>query len=341
MLLPSYRPEIVTARFLMVSAIAVGIIFFISAVVDVPEEYKENVPKSIYLVTILAFNVAAEFQIILDNILERFLPIPEKIKLRISLQIILGILFLIVAHRVVMMLIGPQLVIAGARVGVVLGMIVGLLFVQIIANSLIVARFTKKYFDTQEEMADMKREKLRMDYNQLQDQLNPHFLFNNLSVLKSLIIYDPDVAVEFTENFTDVYRYVLQSKGKRLVKLADEMDFMKSYYALHKERMGDGIDIESRIPEKYLEKEVAPLTGQLLIENAVKHNVTSRETPLKIKVFIDNDYLVVSNSLNLRTSSYSTQTGLKNLVKRYEILTEKEVIVQYDEEHFEVKVPLL
>jgi len=341
MLLPSYRPEIVLARIIIVSIIAVGIMVFISAVIDVPERYKDEVPLYIYMVTILAFNAAAEFQIVLDNILERFLPIPEKIKLRITLQVILGVLFLAFIHRIVMRFLEPQLVIEGARIGVILGMMIGLLFVQLIANSLIIARFTKKYLDTQEEMADMKREQLRMDYNQLQDQLNPHFLFNNLSVLKSLIIYDQDAAIDFTENFTDVYRYVLQSKDKRLVKLADEMEFMKSYYALHKERMGDGIDIESRITENDLDKEIAPLTGQLLIENAVKHNVTSREAPLKIKVFIDNDYLVVSNNLNLRISSYSTKTGLKNLVKRYEILTEKEVIVQYDEEHFEVKVPLL
>ncbi len=341
MLLPSYRPEIVIARFVIVSIIAVGIIYFVSAVVDVPEQYKENVPKTIYVITILAFNVAAEFQIVLDNILERFLPIPEKIKLRIFLQIIFGLLFLIIAHRVVMWFLEPQLVVEGSRIGVVLGMIIGLLFVQMIANSLTVARFTKKYLDTQEEMAEMKREKLRMDYNQLQDQLNPHFLFNNLSVLKSLIIYDPDVAVDFTENFTDVYRYVLQSKDKRLVKVADEMDFMKSYFALHKERLGDGIDIDIQLHEKDQDKYIAPLTGQLLIENAVKHNITSREAPLQIKVFIDDDYIVVSNSLNLRTSSYSTKTGLKNMVKRYEILTEKEVIVQYDDEHFEVRVPLL
>ncbi len=180
-----------------------------------------------------------------------------------------------------------------------------------------------------------------MDYNSLQDQLNPHFLFNNLSVLKSLIIYDPDVAVDFTENFTDVYRYVLQSRNKRLVKLNEELQFMKAYYALHKERLGDGLLVETSIPEGETDKEIAPLTGQLLIENAIKHNVTSKETPLKISVAIEDGYLVVSNSLNLRTASYSTKTGLGNLVRRYEMLTEKEIVVQYDDERFEVRVPLL
>lgn len=187
----------------------------------------------------------------------------------------------------------------------------------------------------------MKREKLEMDYNSLQDQLNPHFLFNNLSVLKSLIIYNPEVAVGFTENFTDVYRYVLQSKNKRLVKLKEEFDFMKAYYALHKERLGEGLLLEYDISQEELDKEIAPLTVQLLIENAIKHNIVCKETPLKLRVVVGNDHLIVINNLNLRTASYSTKTGLGNLVRRYEMLTDKEVVIQYNEEMFEVKVPLL
>ena len=280
-------------------------------------------------------------QIIVDNVLERFLPVPTKIKLRLFLQFVVGILFLFVAHRVIMHFIDPKLALEESRSGVIMGVAAGLIFVQMVANSLTLARLTQKWLNSQEVIAEMKREKLQMDYNSLQDQLNPHFLFNNLSVLKSLIIYDPDVAVDFTENFTDVYRYVLQSKNKRLVKLGEELEFMKAYYALHKERLGDGLQVENLVPDEELDKEIAPLTGQLLIENAIKHNISSKETPLKIKVTVDNDFLVVSNTLNLRTTSYSTKTGLKNLVSRYEMLTEKEIIVEYDDELFEVKIPLL
>jgi LytS/YehU family sensor histidine kinase len=306
-----------------------------------PAELRLKISPIIYVVVILAFNIAAELQIILDNILERFLPVPKKIKLRFFLQISVGILFLYVALRGIMYFVGPKLTLPDSRSGVVMGMVTGLVFVQMVANSLTIARFTQKWFDSQEQIAEMRREKLSMDYNSLQDQLNPHFLFNNLSVLKSLIIYDPDVAVEFTENFTDVYRYVLQSKDKRLVKLGEELDFINAYCALHKERLGEGINVDSLVPINVLDKDIAPLTGQLLIENAIKHNITSRETPLQIKVYVEGDCLVVSNSLNRREVSYSTKTGLKNLVKRYEILTEKEIVVQYDESRFEVKVPLL
>ena len=99
--------------------------------------------------------------------------------------------------------------------------------------------------------------------------------------------------------------------------------------------------VENIVSDEEMDKEIAPLTGQLLIENAIKHNITSKDNPLKIKVLAEGGYLVVSNNLNLRTTSYSTKTGLGNLVKRYEMLTEKEIVVQYDEERFEVKVPLL
>ncbi|WP_321370879.1 histidine kinase [uncultured Draconibacterium sp.] len=341
MRLPSYEPVSILGRFVIISIIAVLVLHFISYVTKVPTEPDVKIPFIIYVVVILAFNAAAELQIILDNILERFLPVPKKIKLRLFLQVSVGILFLYVAHRGIMFFVEPKLTLSDSRSGVIMGMVTGLVFVQMVANSLTIARFTQKWFDSQEQIAEMKREKLRMDYNSLQDQLNPHFLFNNLSVLKSLIIYDPDVAVEFTENFTDVYRYVLQSRDKRLVKLGDELDFMKAYCALHKERLGEGINVESLVPINVLDKDIAPLTGQLLIENAIKHNITSRETPLQIKVYVEDNSLVVSNSLNRREASYSTKTGLKNLVRRYEILTEKEIVVQYDENRFEVKVPLL
>lgn len=338
--LPNYKFPNILIRVSIISVIAVGILHLLMAVLPDPEGYP-GPSLSVYLVMIIGFNVAAEVQILLDNILERFLPVPNKIKLRIALQISLGLITLVAAHQILMRFLDPQILEKESESGVFMGILTGLVFVQMVANSLTVARLTQKMLDAQEEIADMKREKLRSDYNSLQDQLNPHFLFNNLSVLKSLIIYDQDSAVDFTENFTDVYRYVLQSKDKPLVKFSEEMEFMKAYYGLHKERLGDGLEVERNFPEEYLDREIAPLTAQLLMENAIKHNVTSKETPLKVKAYIENDYLVVANSINRRETSYSTKTGLRNLVKRYEMLTEKEIIVQHNDVRFEVKVPLL
>ncbi|AGY54893.1 Inner membrane protein ypdA [Bacteroidales bacterium CF] len=338
--LPSYAPLSIVIRFTVISLMAILILHFIVLVTKLPT-HVNKIPAFIYIVVIIAFNVGVEVQIVLDNILEKFLPVPTKLKLRLFLQIFVSFLFLILSHRVIMYFLEPKLILENSRPAVILGMALGLIFVQVVANSLTMARITRKWLNSQEEIAEMKQEKLEMDYNSLQDQLNPHFLFNNLSVLKSLIIYNPEVAVGFTENFTDVYRYVLQSKNKRLVKLKEEFDFMKAYYALHKERLGDGLLLEYDIAKEELDKEIAPLTVQLLIENAIKHNIASKETPLKLRVVVGNNYLVVINNLNLRTASYSTKTGLRNLVRRYEMLTDNKVVIQYDEEIFEVKVPLL
>lgn len=338
--LPSYKPLNVVVRFVIVSIIAVGLLHLIDFVVG-PDQNNEKPISFYYIIMILGFNFASEFQIILDNVLERFLPIPEKVKIRVFIQVFSSLAFLYVALHVLMLLLEPEMDDQSSKPGLFMGLMSGLLFVQFLANGLILARTTQKLLSSQEQIAEMRREKLEMNYNSLQDQLNPHFLFNNLSVLKSLIIYDQDAAVEFTENFTDVYRYVLQNRDKKLVKFKEELEFIEAFGALHKERLGEGLNAKVSIKKDDLDKEVAPLTMQLLIENAIKHNIASRETPLLLEVYVKDDYLVIANSLNRKEASYSTKTGLKNLIKRYEMLTDREIVVQHNDEKFEVRVPLL
>jgi LytS/YehU family sensor histidine kinase len=179
------------------------------------------------------------------------------------------------------------------------------------------------------------------DYNALQDQLNPHFLFNNLSILKSMIIYDQYSAVDFTQNFTDFYRYVLQSRGKTTVLLKDEIELLYSYIAIHKERLGENLQVKIDIGNDSIEKNIPPLSLQLLVENAIKHNIAGKENPLMIEVFTDTDSITVKNNLQPKESFYSTRNGLKNLVQRYKLIAEKEVEINQNEEFFTVKLPLL
>ncbi len=144
MRLPSYEPMSIIGRFIIISIIAVLILHFISNIIEVPSRVDEKIPALIYVVVILAFNAAAELQIVLDNILERFLPVPRKIKLRLFLQVTVGILFLVATHRIIMYFIEPKLRLLDSRPGVILGMTTGLIFVQMIANSLTLARFSRK-----------------------------------------------------------------------------------------------------------------------------------------------------------------------------------------------------
>jgi LytS/YehU family sensor histidine kinase len=183
--------------------------------------------------------------------------------------------------------------------------------------------------------------KLKSDYNSLQDQLNPHFLFNNLSVLKSMITYEPDAAIVFTQNFTDVYRYVLQSREHTTVKLTDEVEFIKAYIGVHQERLGKALVNSMTINESAKYKNIPPLALQLLVENAIKHNVAIESEPLMLDIYTTEDSIVVTNNLNFKDSRHSTNRGLKNLIQRYEMLTDKKISIQSDNGFFEVKIPLL
>jgi hypothetical protein len=338
--LPSYSPLAILLRFSIISLFAVlTLLLIVFAVGDGDKIY--DIPIFYYLVIIIAFNIAAEVQIILDNVLERFLPIPNKIRLRLIIQSTSAIIILALTHKVVMGIFDPADLNSQTRPGIYMGLIIGLLFIFIMAQALTIARFTEKWTASQKQISDMKREKLEMDYNSLQDQLNPHFLFNNLSVLKSLIIYDKDSAVTFTENFTDVYRYVLQSKNKRLVRFKDELSFIDSYIGLHKERLGKGLKVKFLIDKDSKEKRIAPLTLQLLVENAIKHNIASSESPLVLEIVANEDFVRIKNNVHVKETSYSTKTGLSNLLNRYELLSDKKIRIESNDVSFLVEVPFL
>jgi len=339
--LPSYKPLNVLLRVVITSLISIGLLHLIVYFVTVPAELSEPIPLNIYLTMILAFLSTAEIQIAVDNLLERLFPIPKRVRLRLSIQILFGLFTLYVVFNLIFQILGPQMINNETKPGVFMGVLAGLLFVSMLAQFLIIVRFTEKWSDSQKQISEMKREKLEMDYNSLQDQINPHFLFNNLSVLKSLIIYNKESAVKFTEDFTDVYRYVLQSKEKRLVSVKEELAFIDSYLSLHKERLGDGLRIKYYVSKDVMESKIAPLTLQLLVENAIKHNIAIKDSPLNIRIHADRDILEVKNNVQLRNTSYSTKTGLDNLLKRYEFLTNHKISIDASSQKFIVRIPLL
>ena len=335
--LPNYTFSSVLIRFTIVSFVGIIIMQLIIHSSDLTTLRRPNFFD--YFRVILSFNLLSEMHIVLDNILEYFLPIPEKLRRRFAIQIPLNIVLIIVVFQF-MNLISPHDSDAPKSV-LYMGFALGLVFVTIISSGHLLMKLMEKWVFAQKRIDELKQEKLRMDYNALQDQLNPHFLFNNLSALKSLIIYDKEAALNFTENFTDVYRYVLNSKDKMLVEFRHERKFMDSYIGLHKERIGDGLNVKFSIEKEALNKEIAPLTLQLLVENAIKHNVASKESPLTIEIIAQNEFLIVENTLQLKEASYSTLTGLKNLINRYQIISETPIEVKIEKSKFIVKIPLL
>ncbi|MFN8354171.1 MAG: response regulator [Spirosomataceae bacterium] len=169
--------------------------------------------------------------------------------------------------------------------------------------------------------AQQEKVAIQSQFEALKNQVNPHFLFNSMNVLASLIAYDAPKAIEFTNQFAKVYRTLLERGSELVITLKQELDFVTSFLFLQQMRF-EQLDVTFAISDKYLQTCVPPFALQLLIENAIKHNVISEEKPLKITVFTDEDYLVVSNPLQLRGNvPDSTGIGLKNLTARYEIFS--------------------
>lgn len=179
-------------------------------------------------------------------------------------------------------------------------------------------------------------------FDALKNQLDPHFLFNSLNVLTSLIEEDPYQAQKFTTSLSKVYRYVLEQKNKDLVTVDEELQFAKTYVRLLKMRFEDSIIFD--IPERSSDPEakIIPLSLQLLLENAVKHNVVTSEKPLHIKVSEEEGVLVVSNNLQEKqVVKKSSGVGLTNIQQRYGILTDRKVQISKTASDFSVKLPML
>lgn len=199
-------------------------------------------------------------------------------------------------------------------------------------------RDTLKY---QRQVAELKEENDKARYTALQNQLNPHFLFNTLNTLIAEIEYDPKNATIFTKKLADVYRYVLQSQDKPLVSLREELEFVSSYLFLHEVRIGGYIECNKAVQDEYLENMIPPLTLQLLVENIIKHNSITSKKKMKISICVEDNFIVVSNTINLKKHRESTGVGLKNLSNRCLLILGRDIVISADNDIFTVKIPLL
>lgn len=176
----------------------------------------------------------------------------------------------------------------------------------------------------------------------LKNQLDPHFLFNSLNVLSSLIDENPVQAQKFTASMSKIYRYVLEKKDKELVSVEDEVEFAKIYCDLLKTRFEDSVDFIFDVNEADVRKFVVPLSLQLLLENCIKHNLATSSKPLLIKIFSQGDQLCIENNLQIREQiKESAGIGLANIVQRYALLTQRNVFIEKSEDYFKVKLPML
>jgi LytS/YehU family sensor histidine kinase len=190
----------------------------------------------------------------------------------------------------------------------------------------------------------LEKQQLVNEISLLKTQVNPHFLFNSLSILSSLVRIDPDLSERFIDQLSRSYRYILEQKDQSLVTLRTELGFIESYSFLLKIRFENKFTVDIQLPDYILDKyKIAPLTLQLLIENAVKHNRMSVGEPLVVTISVEADQmLVVKNKLQPRsTPAMSTGVGLQNIMNRYALLTKRPVWAGEADEQFVVRIPLI
>ncbi|MFD1140363.1 sensor histidine kinase [Larkinella insperata] len=204
-------------------------------------------------------------------------------------------------------------------------------------------RANRRLKDVQIRAERLEKEAVLTQFAALKNQISPHFLFNSLSILSSLVHVDADLSEQFIDQLSRAYRYILEQKDNDKVRLKTELDFIRSYTFLLKIRFEESFDVRIDVPETVVERYyMAPLTLQLLVENAVKHNRMSPELPQHVYIQTEGEYLVVHNRIQPREQlEHSTGLGLQNIINRYALLTDQPVWVGEQDGSFVVKIPLI
>ncbi len=292
-----------------------------------------------YLMLVVAFNCVSEVNILLVRCFGRIHALHGRIVIQAFVLIVVTVLLLCFWLWLAESLFGESELLANTTVQIF--MMFGFFLLIVLHVLIMMSTIINEWMESQKEIERLKNAKLISDYTSLQDRLNPHFLFNNLSVLKSLILYNPDDAERFIQNFTDVYRYLLRSHESQTVSVGKELEFVHAYIALHKERLGQGLVVTVEVSDEAKEMILPPMSIQLLVENAIKHNIASRSHPLHIVVLSVDDKIVVRNKINKKATTYSTHTGLKTLQAQYKLISDRQVEIEEVDGYYNVCLPLL
>lgn len=277
--------------------------------------------------------------------LDRFMPWSKYGNWRFFFQLILGIIYLLFLINLIYYIIKTSLTSTPPvwEQMIVVNFWGAVLFIPV--YSLYFSLHFLKHWRSSELAAEKnQKETIRSQLESLKNHLDPHFLFNNLNILASLIEKDKAASRTFIQKFAEVYRSLLRAKSDDLITLTEELDFIDAYMYLIRVRFEDYIQVAITLQESVRRKMLPPLTLQMLLENVIKHNQLTETKTLLIEIMEGEDnYLIVRNTLYARGDKGGTGegSGLENIKKRYAHFTEQEVVIQKTETHFEVQIPLL
>ncbi len=277
-----------------------------------------------------------------NSLLNRILPYKEQVAPRLVVQLAMGALWSLLLRFILYEVGEPYLGIELDGMFLAATWFLYILASVIINGVFITQHFIDEWKQSLVKTAKLEKEKTQVQFDNLKNQLNPHFLFNALTSLNSLIYENQGLASQFLQHLSKVYRYVLQNKDKNFVTLQTELDFIQNYVFLLRTRFEHALTVTFSVEEPTRDKAIVPVTLQILIENALKHNVVDKDRPLSIKIETVDDYLVVSNNLQVRKLvETSNKQGLDNLRSLYAFLTDRPVKIVADDSSFSVSVPLV
>ena len=223
-------------------------------------------------------------------------------------------------------------------VKIVILLIVSIFIYEIIYGWFYSYRF---YAHTQVERLRLERWQLELQFESLKSQISPHFLFNCLNTISSLLYKDVSLAEEFIRRMADIFQYVLNNQKRKFVSVREEIEFVKSYYYLLRVRFENNLKLEINVPGNLMDSPMPPLTLQLLVENAVKHNEITKEKQLMVYITAKDNTLIVTNTkTNAVLKPAGFQIGLDNIRKRYQFFTQEPVVLK-NEDQFSVQLPIL
>jgi two-component system, LytTR family, sensor kinase len=290
----------------------------------------------------MAIAVSWEFLRYVNLTLNHKFPYEQNLYVRILIQVAIGVAYALFLRYLIYLFGEPVLPFKLDRLFLAATWLLYVLMSVGINAIFFIQFFIGKWKDSIIETERLEKEKAQVQFDNLKNQLNPHFLFNSLTSLNSLITEDQQLASKFLQHLSKVYRYLLQYKDKSTVSLRVELDFIRNYIFLMETRFKHALHIHLNISPDKEDRLIVTATLQILIENAIKHNIVDMARPLTIDVLTSGNYLVVSNNLQKRSVvETSNKVGLENLRSLYGFLTDKPIEVEQTDNRFFVKVPLL
>ncbi len=323
---------------------AIGIVVLIGLGVRlyIFEDWSTELHIYATLFSFLIVSIVCEAHILLNKILNSLFPFEKSITKRIVIQLIVSAAFMKGLHFLVFPHVSKAIGIGDNPYFYALTTLV-IIAISVAINAILIASFFfGQWRESLTKNLILEKEKAIVQFDGLKNQLNPHFLFNTLTSLDSLIHEDPDLASRFLQHLSKVYRYLLENDLNATVSLNKEKEFISNYVFLLKTRFSDRIEIFVDIPESNLDMNIVPVTLQNLIENAVKHNIIDDINKLVIRIYCADGFILVENNVNLKSRVESSNgKGLQNLKNLYKLLSNKEIFSEVKNNKFIAKIPLL